>query len=83
MGIRRRETHVLRGASSQNHLKQTRYIKDSVCRNNLSNPDEQKTSMSNITARISPATLQAVSTDMPRRAQLYPQHVFFIWWGGT
>jgi hypothetical protein len=55
-------------------FKTNQVIKKSVCGNNSSNPDELKTSMSNITARISPATLQAVSTDMFRRARLCTQH---------
>jgi hypothetical protein len=75
MDVQCREARVLGAASSQNRLKQVRYIKESVCRNNPSNPDELETSMSNIIASISLAMLQTAYTDMLRPVRLHTQHV--------
>jgi hypothetical protein len=75
MGVQCREARSWWSViSKQNRLKQARYVEDCACRNNPRNPNELKTSMSNIIARISHATLQAVSRNMLRRAWLCVQH---------
>lgn len=49
-------------------------IKDNVCRKNPRNVDEPKTNITNIAVDISPMALQAVSTEILRRARLRMQY---------
>lgn len=50
------------------------YINANAYHNNQDNLDELKADTSNISAEISPTTLQAMATSMPLRAQLRMKH---------